>query len=78
MRHSTVPLEITPIEGDPSEPNLPFHFDIAIGVRQGDEALKDSLDAELVRRRAAIQQILTNYGIPQFDEVARTSRVRED
>jgi ABC-type amino acid transport substrate-binding protein len=78
MRHATVPLETTPIEGDPSEPNLPFHFDIAIGVRQGDEVLKQSLDAELARRHATIQQILNSYGIPQFDETARASHVRED
>jgi quinoprotein dehydrogenase-associated probable ABC transporter substrate-binding protein len=76
-RHSTVPLEITPIEGDPKLPRLPFHFDIAIGVRPGDRALKNTLDAELVRRHAAIRQILNSYGIPQFDEAA-TSRVRED
>jgi mxaJ protein len=76
-RHSTVPLEITPIESDPKLPSLPFHFDIAIGVRPGDQPLKNSLDAELVRRHAAIQKILNSYGIPQFDEAA-TSRVRED
>jgi mxaJ protein len=76
-RHSTVPLEITPIEGDPKLPRLPFHFDIAIGVRPGDQVLKNSLDAELVRRHAAIRQILNSYGVPQFDEAA-PSRVRED
>jgi mxaJ protein len=77
MQKSSVPLEITPIEGDPKLPNLPFHFDIAIGVRPGDVALEKNLDAELVRRRAAIQQILNSYGIPQFD-TASSSRVRED
>jgi ABC-type amino acid transport substrate-binding protein len=66
IRQSQVPLEITPIDRDPTLPNLPFHFDIAIGVREGDQALKQSLDAELVRRRATIQKILSSYGIPQF------------
>jgi mxaJ protein len=79
MRQSRVPLEITPIAGDPTLPNLPFHFDIAIGVREGDHALKQSLDAELARRRATIHKILTSYGIPQFDEAAATgSPVGED
>jgi quinoprotein dehydrogenase-associated probable ABC transporter substrate-binding protein len=73
IRQSRVPLEITPIDGDPTLPNLPFHFDIAIGVREGDQALKQSLDAELVRRRAAIHKILNSYGIPQFDEAAAAS-----
>jgi quinoprotein dehydrogenase-associated probable ABC transporter substrate-binding protein len=73
MRQSRVPLEITPIDGDPTLPNLPFHFDIAIGVREGDHALKQSLDAELARRRSTIHKILDSYGIPQFDEAAATS-----
>jgi quinoprotein dehydrogenase-associated probable ABC transporter substrate-binding protein len=79
IRQSLVPLEITPIDGDPTLPSLPFHFDIAIGVRAGDRALKESLDAELVRRRATIHKILKSYGIPQFDEAAATgSPVGED
>ena len=78
-QHSPVPLEITPIESDPTLPALPFHYDIAIGVRHGDEALKQSLNTELVRRRAAIDKILSSYGIPQFDEAAAAgSPVRED
>ena len=79
VQHSPVPLEITPIESDPTLPALPFHYDIAIGVRHGDETLKQSLDAELVRRRAAIRRILSSYGIPQFDEAAAAgSHVRGD
>jgi mxaJ protein len=79
IRQSRVPLEITPIDGDPTLPNLPFHFDIAIGVREGDQALKQSLDAELVRRRPAIHKLLNSYGIPQFDEAAASgSPVGED
>jgi quinoprotein dehydrogenase-associated probable ABC transporter substrate-binding protein len=70
MRHSPVALEITPVAGDPTLPNLPFHFDIAIGVREGDQDLKKSLDAELERRRAAIHKILNSYGIPQVGEAA--------
>ena len=73
MRQSRIPLEITPVDGDPTLPNLPFHFDIAIGVREGDQALKKSLDAELLRRQATIHKILNSYGIPQFDEAAATS-----
>ena len=79
VQHSPVPLEITPTGSDPTLPALPFHYDIAIGVRHGDEALKQSLDAELVRRRAAIHRILSSYGIPQFDQAAVAARpVRED
>jgi ABC-type amino acid transport substrate-binding protein len=35
VRHSPVPLEVAPIESDPTLPALPFHYDIAIGVRHG-------------------------------------------
>jgi quinoprotein dehydrogenase-associated probable ABC transporter substrate-binding protein len=64
-QHSAVSLDITPVESDPENPQLPFSFDIAIGVRRSDKALKQSLDAELVRRHAEIEQILRSYGIPQ-------------
>jgi quinoprotein dehydrogenase-associated probable ABC transporter substrate-binding protein len=65
-RHSAVPLDITPIAGDPLHPDLPFHFDISIGVRAGNTALEQTLNAELVRRRDDIQKLLTAYGIPQM------------
>lgn len=65
-RHSTVPLEITPIERDPSHPNLPLTFDIGMGVREGDVKLKQQLNEELSRRHTEIKQILSSYGIPQL------------
>lgn len=80
-RHSTVPLDITPIAGDSRNPNLPFHFDIGIGVRPGNTSLADILNAELVRRRADIQKLLTTYGIPQLSlppMAARSSGSTED
>lgn len=64
-KQSPVPLDVTPIAGDPTLPNLPFHFDIALGVREGDQQLQQRLNAELDRRRSEIQQLLRFYGIPQ-------------
>ncbi|HEY4010391.1 MAG TPA: quinoprotein dehydrogenase-associated putative ABC transporter substrate-binding protein [Acidobacteriaceae bacterium] len=64
-KQSVVPLDVTPIPGDPTFPNLPFHFDIALGVREGDHVRQQQLNAELMRRRSEIQQILNSYGIPQ-------------
>ena len=63
-RHSSEPLQITEIEKDSENPNLPFAFDIGIGVRKGDDELKQKLDGELVRRRAEIVNLLKAYGIP--------------
>ena len=63
---SKVPLVVTPIEGDPANPSLPLSFDIAAGVRKGDDRLKQQLDDELQRRRTEIQHLLITYGVPQL------------
>lgn len=44
---------------------VPFIYDISIGVRKGNEALKLELDNVLESESAAIEQILPDYGIPQ-------------
>jgi quinoprotein dehydrogenase-associated probable ABC transporter substrate-binding protein len=61
---SSVPLQVMPIDPDPSDPGLPLAFDIAIGVRPADRELKDRLDAELSRRKPEIGRLLQTYGIP--------------
>jgi quinoprotein dehydrogenase-associated probable ABC transporter substrate-binding protein len=63
-RRARVPLATTPLV-PPPEPPLAFAFDIAMGVRKGDAALRDALDAALARRRGDIARILDTYGIPR-------------
>jgi ABC-type amino acid transport substrate-binding protein len=75
-KNASVPLDITPIDGDPVHPDLPLMFDIGVGVREGDAALKQRLDAELVKRQPQITEILNSYGIPQFT-MAASSAVAE-
>ena len=65
-RLSPVPLVVSPIEDDSSNPNLPLSFDIAAGVRKEDDVLKQQLDSELQRRRTEIQRLLVSYGVPQL------------
>jgi quinoprotein dehydrogenase-associated probable ABC transporter substrate-binding protein len=77
-RHASVPLQLTPIPADPLHPDLPFRFDIGIGVRESDGAFKQTLDRELMRRRPEIEQILRDYGIPQLDVATETARSMED
>jgi ABC-type amino acid transport substrate-binding protein len=75
-QHATLPLDMTPVADDPEHPDLPFHFDIGIGVRTADTALRQTLDGELARRRPQIDQILRAFGIPQLpvpNEVARST-----
>lgn len=59
------PLAITPVSPQVDPPFLPFVFDISMGVRRTDPALRDTLDAVLLRRRADVERILDRYGVPR-------------
>jgi mxaJ protein len=50
---------------------VPFEFDIAMGVRRGNRALRDELDAIIERRRADIDAILAAYSVPRSDRAGR-------
>lgn len=61
-------LEVVPVS-PASEPNgTPFVFDIALGVRPDDSALKAELDEILDRRRRDVQRILDQYGVPRVEQ----------
>jgi mxaJ protein len=62
---SPVPLTVTPVSPEIDLPFLPFVYDIGLGVRRGETAFRDALDAVLVRRRAAIDSLLDSYHIPR-------------
>lgn len=66
-KHAPVPLEVVPVS-PAADPNLPFTFSIAMGVRKNDKALHDELDAFLQRKRAEIEAILDEYGVPRVPE----------
>jgi mxaJ protein len=65
--HEPVHLEITPVAPQIDLPFLPFVFDISMGVRRGNNALRDELNDVITRRRADIDSILTDYGVPRLD-----------
>ena len=69
-RRSTVPLRVVPVSPEVDVPYLPFVFDIAMGVRRGETALRDSLDAVIARRQRDIDRILADYGVPRADTPA--------
>jgi mxaJ protein len=69
-RRSPVPLRVTPVSPEVDIPYLPFVFDIAMGVRREDTALRDTLDAVLLRRRPEIDRLLAEYGVPRADTPA--------
>jgi ABC-type amino acid transport substrate-binding protein len=61
---SPVAVRVATID-PPRGSGLRFDFAIAMGVRRGDNALRDALDAALARRAADIHAILAAYGVPQ-------------
>jgi len=66
VRSSQVPLTLQPLPERDSLSDFPFQYNIGLGVRRRDNALRDSLQAVLERRKPEIQGILKQYGIPVF------------
>jgi mxaJ protein len=62
-QHEPVKLDVAPLM-DKSDPPLRLSFPISLGVRHGDKARLVRLDALLQQNAAAIEAILTAYGIP--------------
>jgi mxaJ protein len=59
------PLEVVPLVGDP---RVPLTFDISMGVKKGNQALKGKLEDVLDRRQSEIRRVLDEYGVPQVPE----------
>ena len=64
-KQQPVPLELVPVPSVKGD--LPFTFDISMGVREGDEELKAQLEKVLDRKQAEIRKILEDYGVPLMD-----------
>ena len=60
-----VPLEVVPVSPQVDVPFLPFVYDISMGVRREDTALRDRVEEILGRRRAEVEAILDEYGVPR-------------
>ena len=63
-KRSRTPLLLTPVKPQIDTPFLPFVYDIAVGVRRDDQALRNEIDDVLVRRRAEIARLLGEFGVP--------------
>jgi len=57
-RRSAVPLVLTAVSPAVDPPGLAFAYDISMGVRRGNEALRARVQEVLVRRRREIDSIL--------------------
>jgi len=55
----------------PSGPgDLPFEFDISMGVKRGNDALLATLEKILETKRAEITKILKDYNVPLIERAA--------
>jgi quinoprotein dehydrogenase-associated probable ABC transporter substrate-binding protein len=77
---SPVPLSVIPLAERDSLSDYPFRFNIGMGVRRRDRALRDSLQTVLERKAPEIQAILKQYGVPTFpiEEPADSGRASAD
>ena len=68
---SAVPLTVAPITDTEAFRPLRFQFDIAMGVRKGDHALKARLDDIIARKQPEIRALLASYDVPVAQTGAR-------
>jgi mxaJ protein len=60
------PLDVVPVSPAVLL-GVPFTYDISLGVRKGNAALKTELDRVLESQSVTVQQILSEYGVPQVN-----------
>ena len=68
-------LAISPMTGTESFAPLIFQFDMAMGVRKGDDTLRATLDQIITQTRPQIAALLENYGIPVMQASAQSASV---
>ncbi len=61
---SPVPLKLTPVQPWLDGPQWPMVFDISVGVRKEDAALRREVEAVLDRRKPEIDALLAQYHVP--------------
>jgi mxaJ protein len=71
-RRQRVPLTLTPVEPAVDRSGLPMTFAIAMGVRKGNNELRDLVDGALKKRKAEIDRILDEFGVPRVAAPPRT------
>jgi mxaJ protein len=71
----SAPLELIPLRGGSRA--MPFTFDISMGVRKGNKALKAELEEALKHKAADIKAILEAYGVPLMTAEAAPSAEKE-
>ncbi len=73
-KHEAIALSIFPLINT-AQDGLPFTFSIGLGVRKGDEGMKDKLNAALALKHDSIQRLLDDYNVPQVNTVKQPAPV---
>jgi mxaJ protein len=63
-RREAQPLTLTAVDRPREAAVYPMAFDIAMGVRKGDAALRRELDRIIERRQGEISALLRSFGVP--------------
>ena len=71
-KRQRVPLEIVPVPSGKGD--LPFTFDISMGVKKDNTALYARIEQILERRKPEITRILMDYGVPLVERRAGSPR----
>jgi mxaJ protein len=64
VKRASVPLQLVPLPARDSLSDVPFQYNIGLGVRRRDKELRDSLQSVLDRKGPEIQAILKEYAVP--------------
>jgi quinoprotein dehydrogenase-associated probable ABC transporter substrate-binding protein len=72
VRRAGVPMEVVPVPSGKGD--LPFAFDISMGVKIGNETLRSELERAMDKKQAEIRKILSDYGVPLLDGKAVGSK----
>ena len=75
-KRQPIELDVVPVDGrtDTYRPFLPFVYEMALGVRKSDATFKAELDRLLDRRKADIDKILRDYGVPLVETTTSATR----
>jgi mxaJ protein len=72
-KHEPVPLKVVPLPPSGRE-DLPFAFDVSMGVRHKDKEFLAKVQDTLNRREADIRKILEEYGVPLLTPAVASGR----
>ena len=68
VKRQRVPLVMVPVPSAPGD--LPFAFDISMGVKPGNTAMLSTLEKVIDTKRVEIERILNDYNVPLVERKA--------